>query len=59
MKEYIKFLYVKWVLRLCPHFCRLCKYRKSDLGNCLWEFTELDIAEYKKNRKERKKNGRK
>ena len=51
----LKILYVKWVLRECPHFCRLCKFRKTEYGSCMWDMSEADIKTIKANRKDYKR----
>lgn len=37
MGKLIKFLYVKWVLGHCPHFCAFCKYRKEMFSYCTYD----------------------
>ena len=33
MPRWIEIFFKKWILRQCPHICKLCKYRKvCDIG---------------------------
>lgn len=39
----LKIIYIKWVLRHCPHFCMFCEFK--DEMNCTQEFKEWSWKE--------------
>lgn len=44
MIKFFKFLYVKWVLRWCPHCCATCCYRKEMFSICKNELVDTAKA---------------